>query len=182
MYVVISKFDPQLRDDLGYYNKDEWVNLSDFYANGGCNINDYLRIENNQIAVLKTIVKDLGSNDFKIIYVEDPFSEIYPWHYNIGSLDELGKQSLEFFISFKPQAGMKVSIDDIDNLIRGCLRSVFWVAIDFDNDGYIRTDSEMGLVIGCKRNFSWIDQPGIFVEIDPDGPSPMASLGRDLDD
>lgn len=181
MDVVIKKYDHRFRNQSRFLTEDSWADLSEFYARGGRDLENYIEIEDGQIAVLKSILIDLGMKEFKIIYVEDPFSEIYPWHYNIDSLDKLGKESLDYFIQFKPHAGMKVSIDDIENLIKGCLRNIYWLAIDFDYDGYIRTHEEMHLFVGCNRDFIWIDQPGVHVDIDPDGPGPIARLGRDLD-
>ncbi len=105
----ITKYNPNYRNELGHYKKDEWTSISDvgrYFDENLFTLNEYYETENNYINCVKEIIKLQKLDTLKIKDYENPFGNNLKWSNK-----------------------MIIKNDDIENIMQDCLREKCWCRI-----------------------------------------------------
>lgn len=133
----ITKYDPSYRVN-GVYTRDEWTSICDVgkvYENVKFKIEDYLKVENSYLNVVKEVLLELNINTLQIeclklqpIQIECTFPSSF--YHRFSNHDIL------------------YSIEDILCIVEGCLREICWCKLIGDNF-FIHFGYDYYVYIGC---------------------------------
>ena len=142
----ITKYDPAFRDN-GIYTRDEWTSISDVgktYNGGPFSMDEYVKVESNYIACVKSIMRHLGVTAFAISALE-----VYRSGTNI-------------------EDGGTVSDKRVDHIMKACLRKDIWcvllsriMTVRFGNDYYmyVQCDIAQNEVVKIAAEYSLYAEP-----------------------
>lgn len=118
----ITKYDPNNRNSMGHYTKDEWISVSDIgntYDGKALTLSDYLLVEDKYAKAVKSIMTETEIDALKIKgFEKSDFLSI-----NDGNSDKLR----EMYDSF--EEGMTIKRDDIALVIKLILRETVWAKL-----------------------------------------------------
>ena len=83
----ITKYDPAFRDN-GIYTRDEWTSISDVgktYNGVPFSMDEYVKVESNYIACVKSIMRHLGVTAFAIRVLSRVMRKYNSVTYEVGS-------------------------------------------------------------------------------------------------
>lgn len=142
----ITKYDPAFRDN-GIYTRDEWTSISDVgktYNGVPFSMDEYVKVESNYIACVKSIMRHLGVTAFAISALE-----VYRSGTNIENVGT-------------------VSGKRVDHIMKACLREDIWcvllsrimtVRFGYDYYMYVQCDIVQGEVVKIAAEYSLYAEP-----------------------
>ena len=142
--IRISKYDPKFRYN-GNYMLDEWTDFSDIgkhFADGTLTPEKYLIVENNYISAILDIMIESGIKSVII-----------------GSFEQ--------YSDTEWTNGQTVTIKQLSDVIRDCLRNNCWCMLESEKF-YIHFGYDFYVYIGCAISFIRVKQicekRGLFVD------------------
>ena len=170
MHVVISKYDPRLRDENGHHPDEPWTGPDIIGEKYGVSEKEYMKVEDGYMAVIYSIFYSLELSEISIAFLIGGYESSYINEYKSMPYYNHYAESWRAFERLSPKKDQTFSIGDAEPLIRGVLRGVLPVSFDFENGGYIRFGHDFYVGMGSDREFKWESPNFIFVE-EADGPS-----------
>ena len=152
----VTKYDPRSRNDVGHFTGDEWTSVSDIGRLIGASMLtavEYLRVENLYVQSVQSQMSAFGIDTFRVSGLE---VRSVAWGKEI--VDDVCE------VCRGLQEDDLVSGKQLEDIIRGCLRSYIWCRLS-DARAYIHFGYDYYMYIGLPGPIIDSKLPaGIFAE------------------
>ena len=158
----ITKYNPQYRNPLGTYLKDEWTSIchvGKIYENREFTIDEYLKVEDGYIQAILLFMAFLNLESLPVTYLEK--------HRTWDSSDTPYSKSM-FELYKKIKVGKQINTKEMGDAARLILRELLWCKIEnksmlvqFCDDYYMFIGSSKEISKSLKKK---IESLGLFVE------------------
>lgn len=156
----ITKYNPQYRDENGFYQKDDWTSISDVgkaYKGAVLTFDTYIRYEN---AYVDAIIQIMNANSTESLQVETLEKNSY-----FHCADLPGLQLRLCYDSLRED--LLLSTRDIQLVSRLALRNIIWCKL-YGKQMFVHFGYDYYMYIGSKNRaaseVSAIEKAGLFVE------------------
>ncbi len=159
-YYRITKYDPKLRNEKGWYTKDEWTDFSCVgHSFGGelCTLENYEYVEALHIDAVLLFMDSMNLDYLKCIGVEK-----YETIKDEKVPDELRS------LYKRVKKGLCIYKNEMRILLKLILRNYFWCKLEHSDKMFVHFGYEYYMYVGvekeCKEVVDQIEQSGLFVE------------------
>lgn len=141
----ISKYNPNYRDDIGIYTKDEWTSFSDIgkcYNEEVFTFDMYFGVEQKYVNVIQILMEEFSISELCVMELENYNDSKEP----VNELPECANTTIRFL-----SEGQKLNCEEVVYVTQGILRELLWcgfysrethLIIKFGYDYYINIISE----------------------------------------
>ena len=158
----ITKYNPQYRNPLGTYLKDEWTSISDvgkIYENREFTLDEYLKVEDGYIQAILLFMIFLNLESLTVTYLEKRTT------WNVSSTPY--SKSM-FGLYKKIMEGKQINTKEMGDAARLLLREFLWCKIENENM-FVHFGDDYYMFIGSSKKISKslrekIEGFGLFVE------------------
>jgi hypothetical protein len=144
----ITKYNPKLRNELGYYSDNDWTDISDIgniFNGKSLSKTEYLEVETDYINSIIKVLQENNQDYLRLVSYDKVAFDFFlksqkkDWTY----LDGLGSLSL--------YEDKKVHLQEIELLIKMNLRAFLGMTLEIKGKFYIHFGYDLYMYIGCPK-------------------------------
>ena len=117
----IVKYKPESYNKQGVYTKNEWISVGDIgksFDDAILTQKEYLKLENAHINTVKELATATGCHYLSVVGIE---------HYGLHRSKAFNAENKAMFqIVSQYHEGQRLALNDIDNVLKLCLREQYW--------------------------------------------------------
>ncbi len=161
----ITKYNPELRDENGYYFKNEWTSVCEIgkvFSDGIFTLDDYLKTESKYIQTLKAILEENKISKLIINNLEKYDAD--------KAFPPLSSADKDFFDKVKNN--LCIDLSEIEQITKLSLRELLWCQLHSESKNLVvEFGYDYYMYINCHQISSHTIQSffteGIFIELLP---------------
>jgi hypothetical protein len=154
----VTKYNPERRDLDGTFLDEDWTSVSDIGKsfNGAIlSKEEYLRTENAYVETANSLISAAAIGSMRITDVEIRTATNEPMHFSDGVWDA----------SRRTRDDQIVSGQELEKIVRGCLREYLWCRLTGPGGSYIHFGYDYYLYVGLPKTAKPAPLPnGIYLE------------------
>lgn len=161
----ITKYNPDFRDELGRYQKDEWTSFSEIgktFAGIKLTIEDYIAIEDAYVGAIVAFMNSVEITSLTVRGLEKKSNNIMLNRENVLYSDEM----IHLYATLHEDAIL--SLREVQCLARVILREDLWCKLEKDDIMFAHFGYDYYMYIGshkiCEDAINKIKERGLFVE------------------
>jgi hypothetical protein len=165
----VCKYDPALRDENGFYQRDEWTSVSDIgrsFDGVELDVQTYLSVEDAYVRAVKEFMADAGVSTLGVVSLKPPLNLASLRKYGLPDADELTRLARQL------REGTELSGATVDQVCRLSLREVLWCRLESPGRLVASVGDDYYLHIGTaapsERAIAKVHELGLFVHAAPD--------------